>query len=150
MCSFFKKKTYAFSDILKGLQHAINSAQSMLQAQQVEHLSNFWQQDGNPVTQRVVLGDKEVKVPLLTLVPHSQMAMDNVEIKFKTRIGDIAPYCSQDMFSADNSLRRADLQVEMQGVKASDDDTMEISIRFKVKETPEGVSRLMDEYNKQI
>ena len=29
----FDKKKYAFSDILKGLQYAINSAQDMLQAQ---------------------------------------------------------------------------------------------------------------------
>ena len=39
---FNKKQKYAFSDILKGLQYAINSAQDMLQAQQVQGLMRFW------------------------------------------------------------------------------------------------------------
>lgn len=32
---FDKKKKYAFSDILKGLHNAVNSAQEMLQVQQM-------------------------------------------------------------------------------------------------------------------
>ncbi len=41
---FDKKKTYAFSDILKGGQYAINSAQDMLQAQQIQGLQSFGMQ----------------------------------------------------------------------------------------------------------
>ena len=52
--NIFKRKTYAFSDVLKGLQNAISSAQDMLQAQQVQNLSNFWS-DGKPVTQKLQL-----------------------------------------------------------------------------------------------
>ncbi len=48
---FSKKPKYAFSDILKGLQYAINSEQDMLHAQQVQNLMKFWQSnDGTPVT----------------------------------------------------------------------------------------------------
>lgn len=148
---FDKKQKYAFSDILKGLQYAINSAQDMLQAQQVQGLLKFWSaNDGNPLTQKVKVGERELDVPLMTLVPHSHLEMDDVEIKFKTRVGDIASHSVSDKLRSNASLSHADLQMEMDGIKATDDDVMEITIRFKAKETPEGVARLTDEYNKLI
>ena len=148
---FSKKEKYAFSDILKGLQHAINSAQDMLQAQQIQGLMRFWSaNDGNPLTQKVKVGERELDVPLMTLVPHSHLEMDDVEIKFKAKIGDIASHSFADKLQNGQELTRADLQMEMDGIKATDNDVMEITIRFKSKETPEGVARLTDEYNKLI
>ena len=47
-------------------------------------------------------------------------------------------------------LSLANLKMEVDGIKAKDDDVMEITIHFKAKETPEGVARLTDEYNKHI
>ena len=148
---FGKKQSYALSDILKGLQYAINSAQDMLHAQQVQNLMKFWQSnDGTPVTQKVLIGDRELDVPLMTLVPHSHLEMDDVEIKFKAKVGNIAPQSISNGLKGDDNLSHADLKMEMDGIKATDDDVMEITIRFKSKETPEGVARLTDEYNKHI
>lgn len=148
---FDKKKKYAFSDILKGLHNAVNSAQEMLQAQQVQSLTKFWQtNDGNPVTQKLKVGDRELDVPLMSLVSHSHLEMDDVEIKFKARIGDVSSHSIANRLDGNNALTHSDLQMEMDGIKATDDDVMEVTIRFKLKETPEGVARLTDEYNKLI
>lgn len=148
---FQKKEKYAFSDILKGLQYAINSAQDMLQAQQMQGLMKFWNSnDGNPVSQKVKIGNRELDVPLMSLVPHSHLEMDDVEIKFKAKIGDIASHAVADKIQNGQNLTRAELQMEMDGIKSTDDDVMEITIRFKAKDTPEGVARLTDEYNKMI
>lgn len=148
---FDKKPKYAFSDILKGLQYAINSAQDMLQAQQVQGLMRFWSRNsGEPVTQKVKVGEREMDVPLMALVSHSHLEIDNVEIKFKAKIGDIDSHSIADKLQNGESLTRADMQMEMDGIKATDDDVMEITIRFKSKDTPEGVARLTDEYNKLI
>lgn len=148
---FNKKQKYAFSDILKGLQYAINSAQDMLQAQQVQGLMRFWgSNSGEPLTRKVKIGERELDVPLMTLVPHSHLEIDDVEIKFKAKIGDIDSHSIADKLQNGESLTRADMQMEMEGIKASDDDVMEITIHFKSKETPEGVARLTDEYNKLI
>lgn len=152
-------KTVAFADILTGLQNAISQVQDMLQNRQLQNLSNFWQPDGQPVSQAVKIGNETVDVPLLTLVPHSQLAMDTVQIKFSTRVGSVVSEKSGDLLKAGNLLgspnspdflSRADLQVAMGGVKAEGEDVMEVSITFKIKDTPEAVSRLMDEYNKRI
>lgn len=148
---FNKKPQYALSDILKGLHNAVNSAQEMLQAQQVQSLAKFWQSnDGTPVSQKLKVGEREVNVPLMSLVSHSHLEMDDVEIKFKARVGDVASHAIVNKLDANNVLTHSDLQMEMDGIKATDDDVMEITIRFKQKETPEGVARLTDEYNKLI
>lgn len=148
---FNVRKKYAFSDILKGLQYAVNSAQDMLQSQQVEGLMKFWSTDnGDPVTKKIRIGNRELEVPLMALVPHAHLEMDDVEIKFKTRVGDIASQSASDKLQKNQMLTHADLRMEMDGIKATDEDVMEITIRFKAKETPEGVSRLTDEYNKLI
>lgn len=65
---FSKKTTFALSEILKGLQQAVSSAAGMLQAQQMDNLTRFWEQDGKPVTQTVQLGERELEVPIMALV----------------------------------------------------------------------------------
>lgn len=148
---FVKKKRYAFSDIIRGLQQAVSGAHEMLQARQVQSLMKFWQtNDGKPLTQKIIVGDKEIEVPLFALVSQNNMEMDEVNISFKAKVGDVAMHSITDKLHNNQSLSHADLQVEMDGIKADDDDVMQINIRFKMKETPEGVARLMDEYNKQI
>lgn len=154
-----EETTVNFRDILTGLQNAISHVQDMLQNRQLENLSNFWEYNGAPITRTVKLKDRSIDVPLVTLVPHSQLSMETVEIKFSTRIGSIAPVkpgdCSKpnglmDMAGISNNLSHADFQMAMDGVKVDGEDSMQVSITFKVKDSPEAVSRLLDEYNKLI
>lgn len=73
---FSKRPKYALSDILKGLHNAVNSAQEMLQAQQVQNLTKFWQtNDGAPVSQKLKVGDRELNVPLMSQVRLSGKAL---------------------------------------------------------------------------
>ena len=129
---FDKRPKYAFSDILKGLHNAVNSAQDMLQAQQVQNLRRFWNpEDGEPISQKIKIGDKEMNVPLMS-------------------IGAVASDSMSDGVVIGSPLTHSDLKMEMEGIKATDDDVMEVTIRFSQKDTPEGVARLTDEYNKLI
>ena len=151
MGAFNKKQTFAFADIIKGLQHAINGAGEMLQAQQAQSLLKFWKNDdGKPVTRKIQVGGREMEVPLVALVPHNHLEMDDVEIKFKARVGDIASGKLSGSNLAGEPVSHADLLMEMEGVRAADDDVMEITIHFKSKDMPEGLARLTDECNKTI
>lgn len=151
--------TVGFGDILTGLQNAISQVQGMLQNSQLENLSNFWRRDGQPITQLVKINGENVKVPLLTLVPHNQLAMDTVTVKFSTRIDNIASHKTNDLLKAGDGandtttpgfLSHADIQVAMDEITAEGGDVMQVAITFKVKDTPEAISRLVDEYNKNI
>ena len=75
---FSKKPKYALSDILKGLQQAVSSATSMLQAQQMDNLSHFWTKDGWPITKKVQIGERELEVPIMALVSHNNLVMDDI------------------------------------------------------------------------
>jgi hypothetical protein len=133
------------------LQQAINSAQHILQAQQVRNLTNFLKAGGDPVSQTLQLGDKKIDVPLMTIVPHNYLIMDDVEIKFKTRVGDVTTDILTDLPSfTGETLTGAGLQMQMDGIAAGDADVMEVTVRFRARESPEGMARIMDEYNKQI
>lgn len=104
---FSKKPKYALSDILKGLQQAVSSAISMLQVQQMDNLSHFWTKDGRLVTKRVQIGGRELEVPIMTLVSHNNLVMDDIEIKFKARIGDVSSHSVPNVLEANNAVSYA-------------------------------------------
>lgn len=136
---FSKKPTFAFSEILKGLQQAINSANSMLQAQQTDDLSRYWTKEGKPVTRKIQIGQRELEVPLIALVSHNNLVMDDVEVKFKAKIGKISPHSMPNAPEANNTISHTELEMSMNGIKADADNVMEITIHFKHKETSQEV-----------
>ncbi len=146
---FGKKKRYSFLDIIRGIQYAVNAAQDMLQAQQLQSLQKFWDEDnGKPVSKTIKVKDGELSVPLVALLPHNHLGMDDVEIKFCAKIEDMENTAAVDAIG--NDISAADLKLALDDIKPGKDDTMQITIRFKAKDSTEGLSRLIDEYNKQI
>ncbi|MBQ8705274.1 MAG: DUF2589 domain-containing protein [Paludibacteraceae bacterium] len=150
MSIFGKKQTYSFSEVLKGIQHAVNSAQEMLQVQQLEHVLRFWDQNsGTLVSRKVKVAGKELDVPLMALVPHDHLAMDDIEISFRTKIGAVSQLKTENALTAGGQVEHTDLQMELESIRATDNDVVDIKIRFKRKDMSEGIARLTDEINKQ-
>lgn len=148
---FKKKRNYAFSDILKGLQYAVNSVQDMLLARQVQNMEKFWHDnDGSPVCKKIKIGDKEIDVPLISLVSQNHLEMEDVEIRFRMRIGDADIHSFTDSAKDNNGLSYAELQFMADSIKVTDNDTMDITVRFKVKSSPDGIAHLTDCYNRHI
>lgn len=148
---FTKKKTYAFSDIIRGLQQAVSGAHEMMQAQQVQSLQKFWQtNDGKPVCKKVKIGGEEIDVPLISLVSHSHLEMEDVEIKFRVRIGDAEIQTFANPTQENSRLSYAELQLIAENIKVTDDDVMDITVHFKLKNGSEGVTSLVNCYNKHI
>ncbi len=146
---FGKKKRYSFLDILRGIQHAVNAAQDMLQAQQLQSLQKFWDENnGKPVSKTIKVKDDELSIPLVALLPHNHLGMDDIEIKFCAKIEDMDHMVAVGVNSDD--ICAADLKLTLEGIKPGKDDTMQITIRFKAQDSTEGLSRLIDEYNKHI
>ncbi len=79
----FGKKRYSFLEIIRGIQHAVNVAQDMLQAQQLQSLQKFREENnGEPISRTRKIRDSELSVPLVALLPHNHFGMDDIEEMF--------------------------------------------------------------------
>lgn len=164
--------TNSFNDILNGLQYAIDGAQEILQNHQIQNLLKLFdstvkdpqQEDAENIkvkdkgrsllSQPIKIGEKVVDVPLIALISHHYLAMDNVEIKFKARVGSVETQTMKKEGLAGNLLTasssQANLNMQMSGIKQDANDVMEVCVNFKVQETPESISRIIDECVKNI
>ena len=147
-----KHNTTSLSDILRGLQQAVSSAVSALQAQQLNMLNEYIDNDGKPFTKKVIIGERTTEIPIMTLLSQSNIEMDDVEIKFKAKISDVTDMGENGFLRSANGteISHASLLLNMNGIKSDSDDTIEIKVHFKTTPIPEGIARITDEYNKTI
>lgn len=147
-----KHKTTSLSDILRGLQQAVSCAVSALQAQQLNMLNEYIDNEGYPLTKTVQLGSRKAEIPVMSLLSQSNIEMDDVEIRFKARISDVADLGESGFLRSASGIEvpHASLMLNMDGIKSDADDTIDIKVHFKTTPIPEGVARLVDEYNKTI
>lgn len=86
-----------------------------------------------------MVGDKTIDIPLIALISHHYLAMDNVQIKFKAKVGSVESQIPENNLLL-SSPHRANLQMQMSNIKPDADDVMEVCVNFKVQETPESIT----------
>lgn len=157
MSIFHKNKpeeTHSFDDIVKGFQYAVNSAQEMLATQQLEMFLNYFNGDGTPKSQTIVTTmNGQVEVPLVTLVPHHTLAIDEVKINFTTRINRVSSQRLEGTLLQGKkapSVEHVGLEMDVSSTKAKSGDLVRVTIKFKSVPQPEGVARVIDEQNKRL
>ena len=95
-----------------------------------------------------MVGDKTIDIPLIALISHHYLAMDNVQIKFKAKVGSVESQIPENNLLL-SSPHRANLQMQMSNIKPNADDVMEVCVNFKIQETPESISRIIDDFVKK-
>jgi len=100
-------------------------------------------------SKKIMVGDKTIDIPLIALISHHYLAMDNVQIKFKAKVGSVESQIPENNLLL-SSPQRANLQMQMSNIKPDADDVMEVCVNFKVQETPESISRIIDDFVKNI
>ena len=138
-------QTNSFSDIMNGLQYAVNSAQDTLQNHQIQNLTRLF--EGTNANNANTFQSKKIMVG--ALISHHYLAMDNVQIKFKAKVGSVESQIPENNLLL-SSPHRANLQMQMSNIKPDTDDIMEVCVNFKVQETPESISRIIDDFVKNI
>lgn len=98
---------------------------------------------------KIMVRDKTIDIPLIALISHHYLAMDNVQIKFKAKVGSVESQIPENNLLL-SSPHRANLQMQMSNIKPDADDVMEVCVNFKVQETPESISRIIDDFVKNI
>jgi len=147
-------QTNSFSDIMNGLQYAVNCAQDTLQSHQIQNLTRLLTETEKGVNsfhyEKIRVGDKVVNIPLIALISHHYLAMDNVQISFKAKVGSVTSQVSANDQALLSVPNRANLQMQMSNIKPEENDVMEVSVNFKVQDTPESISRIIDDFVKDI
>lgn len=153
-----KNGSPTLSDLIRGLQHAVNAAMEMVETRNVELLGRYFSPDGTPLTKRLNIdGQTSIDVPLISIVTPSTINIKEVEMDFSVQINASDLRCKQPQqgfqagnskTSFDNRLKRTSLEISFDGPK--DVSRMQIHIKFEAQPIPEGLSRIIDEYDKTI
>lgn len=153
-----KNRTQSLSDLIRGLQHSVNAAMEMVETRNVELLGRYFSPEGEPLTKRLnVDGQTSIDVPLISIVNPSTINIKEVEMDFSVQINSSDLRCKQpqhgfqagnEQTNFDNRLKRTSLEISFDGQK--DLSRMQVRIKFEAKPIPEGLSRVIDEYDKTI
>lgn len=153
-----KNAPQTLSDLVRGLQHSVNTAMEMIETRNVELLGRYFSTDGTPLSKRLNVNNKTaVDVPLISIVNPSTINIKEVEMDFSVQIvsSELRKKQAQGGFKAgketanfDNRLKRSNLEISFDGKK--DASRMQVRIKFESKPIPEGLARIIDEYDKTI
>lgn len=141
-----KKNSYSFAELLKGFQDTVNSAQELLEVQQLNNFHHFFDKEGKALTEEIKIGaGKSIEVPLMSLIPQNSLIMDEVEIEFDAKLDEVIPkFTKGEHF--ESSITQAEISLSHPSEK--DNRLIHVKVHFKSAETPEGISRILDENNK--
>ncbi|MEN8857944.1 MAG: DUF2589 domain-containing protein [Flavobacteriaceae bacterium] len=147
-----KNNKQTLSDIMRGMQHSVNTAQDILEKHHIQLLNKYFKTDGVPETKTIQLGNgKILNVPLISLINQNSLVIDEMEIEFKAKIDEVElkHLKAEDNDGIVDVPERTSFAMDFE---ASDrgDNYMLVKIKFKTKEQPEGISRIVDEFDKQI
>ena len=139
------------SDIARGMQHAVNTTQEMLQQQTLKSMEKFFDFNGNPLTTVFKVDkDRVIEAPWIALAPQSALKLDEMSLEFSIRVhGEKVK--SIDM--KNQHLDRSSIAVTLSGSRdnaGADDTVIDVSMKFKATETPEAVSRVVDEFTRSV
>jgi hypothetical protein len=140
-----------FSDFIKGLQYSINTAQEIIESHNIQTLNKFFDKNGVAKTQILKIDeDNEIRVPLISIVNHNNLSIDELEVEFEANLLgiDVNSFKTNDFDTINQEIERTKFYIDF--VKNSRDSQMKVKIKFKSDDNPEGMERIKTEFDKQI
>ncbi|MBQ7158673.1 MAG: DUF2589 domain-containing protein [Treponema sp.] len=150
------------SDVIRGMQDAVNEAQHILELHNLKSLQSFFHEDGEPKTLEVHLtGDNYLEIPVLSLANHNSLVIDRLSMEFEAKIEQVGIKNAEDVLDAitqddsENDKKRktekdrsAVFGIGFAG--GSEGNTVKVKMEFASAQRAEGLSRILDEYNKLV
>jgi Protein of unknown function (DUF2589) len=142
-----EKDAHTLGDIARGMQHAVNTTQELLERHYAQMLSRYFNEDGTPVTRQFTLPDgSKVDVPVIALVPASSLVLQEMTVRMSVRV-DETKVKPADVEDASDHLTRTSFQVSFAGgPPGREQNCIDITMRFVTGDPPEGVARVMEQY----
>lgn len=135
------------SDIIRGMQHAVNTAEDMLAAHYLERLERCFKPDGTPLMRSVKLPDgKVVDIPIVLISQSSSLSIKEIELEFSIRIQSVTKKESTE------GGQRSCFNVYFSGTENSgflghhrkNNDVIRIKMKFEERDEPEAVARVRE------
>ena len=148
------------TDLTRGMQHAVNRAQEILERHYIEVLDRYFDTDKDkkqyPKMITFKVDGADVHFPLITFVPPGGLTLDKMKIRMAVRIdkADLKK-AGPKGYEGDDHLTRTSMQVsfaslgETTGGKRNT-NAIEMTMFFKAGDPPEGVSRVLEQYVNSI
>lgn len=142
-----EKDAHTLADIARGMQHAVNSTQELLERHYSQMLSRYFNDDGTPLTRPFALPDgSRIDVPVIALVPSASLLLKEMTVRMSIRIDD-TKVKRADADDASDHLTRTSFQVSFAGGPRSRElNSVDITMRFVAGDPPEGVARIMEQF----
>ena len=145
-------------ELVGGLLEAAMVSQGISERQHINALRNYFNEDGTPKTTTFTIGEKELVVPLYILADHSSIGLEELDIEFSCRLifGDEDKEVSSLKKSLLGLFKKKGYEHNIKGIEVdsgfnpNETGMAKIKVKFKADEKPEAVSRLIDEYIKNL
>ena len=158
-----KHSTVDLSDVIKGMQNAVNEAEKMLEMHNLKSIKNFFYEDGEPKTIELHLSENNyLEIPVLALANHNSLKIDKLSMEFEAKIEQVGISDAEDLLKAvrkDGSVKTSAANDEDNEKNAvfsvgfagsPNSNQLKVKLEFSSAEQSEGLSRILDEYNKLI
>ena len=125
----------------------------------LQQLDRYFEADGSPVMVTLKTGpDTVLEVPLLTLIDQSMLVMDEMQVELSLRITETTtkevtleqvPTADAGPFTLDRGSFKVEFAPPRQHAR-DQDGLIDIVMKFKAGDPPEGVARVVDAFNNRI
>lgn len=142
------------SDLTRGIQHAVNTAEEILEQHYLRMLGRYFNEDNSPRMARIKVPPASViEVPLLALVTPTALKLDEMVLDMTLRIDETE--VKRFPGRAGRVVERSSFKISVGSGTREDGSPREknqidIRMTFKSGDVPEGVSRIMEEFTKSI
>jgi hypothetical protein len=154
-----------FADVTRGFTHCVNQAQELVERHYLQIMDRYFDDEpedrhGNKKQRPKLLSfkiakDYVVHVPMVCLIPPSGLTIDELEVEMAMRINkhQLKKASAQEHAHKDH-ITRSSFEVDfapMHGPETGgSQNMMKVKMKFKAKEPPEGVSRVIDAYTNTV
>jgi hypothetical protein len=154
------------SDVIRGLQHCVNSSQEIVEQHTVTSINKFLDKDNKPITRTVRVGENgAMDLPLICLAGHNYLNLEELEIKLDVYInnadlkeakiphkdGESEMVDGSDAAEKVASITRSAFIVDVCNITSDNDKThMHMTLKFASKEPHEAISRIVETLNNSM
>jgi len=149
-----KSERTTLSDIVRGMLHAVNSSQVILEQHYDMLISRYFNPEGKPLTTKFVIdSERSIEIPIITLINLSAMELKEMDLEMSLHIDEVNVKKIEN-HNYDFEIDRGSFEVSIIPSKNSNakrpTDMVDVCMKFRTIDPPEGISRILDEYIKRV